>query len=176
MMQTRMSDENVVSDEGIAARAAPTRRRDARPRLAAGAAFAIALGVLASPPALAQDDSAMDREFALMDLDKDGRISAQEHANGARQMFESMDADRDGQVTAAEMQAVLQPAAGASEQPGTRSAEAMIKVVDADGDGRLSAIEHSRATRAQFEKMDPNSDGFLTMAELRDLQAQRPRR
>ena len=43
-------------------------------------------------------------KIAVVDRDKDGRISAQEHAEGAAAMFERMDADGDGFLSADEIQ------------------------------------------------------------------------
>ena len=44
-------------------------------------------------------------EFKAMDANRDGKVSREEHAAGARGMFEKMDANKDGKVTAAEMDA-----------------------------------------------------------------------
>lgn len=52
------------------------------------------------------------RMQARMDADKDGRISASEHAAGARAMFARVDADHDGYVSKTEFDArmkVMQP-------------------------------------------------------------------
>ena len=46
-------------------------------------------------------------EFAAMDTNKDGKVSAEEHAAAAKKMFDMMDANRDGKVSAAEMNAGL---------------------------------------------------------------------
>lgn len=40
------------------------------------------------------------------DADGDGQLSREEHARGARTMFDQMDADRDGRLTGAEIRAV----------------------------------------------------------------------
>jgi Ca2+-binding EF-hand superfamily protein len=50
------------------------------------------------------EPSAADKIKAI-DTDGDGAISVEEHAAGARKMFELMDADKDGFVTAAELAA-----------------------------------------------------------------------
>ena len=66
---------------------------------------AIALSMFALP-ALAGEETARptgEAEVAAMDTNHDGRLSADEHAAGAKTMFARMDADHDGQVTAAEM-------------------------------------------------------------------------
>jgi Ca2+-binding EF-hand superfamily protein len=96
-------------------------------------------------------------DFEHMDGDRDGRISAAEHAAATRQMFEAMDADGDGKVTAAEMEK-FSPASG-------MSAAEKIKVVDTDGDGVLTAAEHAVGSRMMFGSMDANRDGHLSRSE-----------
>lgn len=44
-----------------------------------------------------------DDKFRKMDTNKDGRVTAAEHAATAQQMFTMMDANRDGAVTMEEM-------------------------------------------------------------------------
>src|SRR5687768_5823227 len=45
----------------------------------------------------------VDAHFSVMDTNSDGKLSPDEHAAGARKMFNTMDANNDGRVTAAEM-------------------------------------------------------------------------
>lgn len=75
---------------------------------------AIAIGTFA----LAFGAAAYDTRVQMMDTNKDGVVSASEHAAGARRMFEWLDADRDGRVTAAEMNAVRMGVAGDPRQYG----------------------------------------------------------
>lgn len=44
-------------------------------------------------------------KIAAVDRDADGRVSAEEHATGSREMFTMMDTDADGQLTLAELRA-----------------------------------------------------------------------
>jgi hypothetical protein len=122
--------------------------------------FSAAAPVIAEPkakPALA--------EFDGVDANRDGRISAAEHAAAAKKMFRAMDANRDGNVTAAEMDAAYSKVTGnKAEQSGMSGAD-KIKVVDRDGDGVLTASEHDAASKEMFRKMDADRDGYLSREE-----------
>jgi Ca2+-binding EF-hand superfamily protein len=128
------------------------------------AGIAISAGaVLASH---AMDPPDIDKEFAMMDANKDGMISADEHAAGARAMFEKMDGDKDGKVTAAEMAAAHKAVTGHATKKSDMSAPDKIKAVDSDGDGILTAEEHAKASASMFAKMDTDKDGFLSKQEV----------
>ena len=105
-------------------------------------------------------------EMKMMDANGDGRLTHEEHAAGARKMFEAMDADKDGRVTAAEMDAAHERVTGGKPRPGELPAAAKIRAVDADGDGVLSAEEHAAGARRMFDAMDADKNGTLTFAEL----------
>jgi len=126
--------------------------------------------VLVLPSLLSAADEAgadaADAQFKAMDLDGDGRLTPAEHAAGARRMFVAMDANGDGKVTAAEMDAAQEKITGRKAGPSDMSSADKIKVVDADGDGILTADEHATASRAMFEKMDTDKDGFVSKAEF----------
>ena len=107
-----------------------------------------------------------DAEFTAMDTNKDGKVSAEEHARTSRKMFVTMDANADGKVTAAEMNAAYQRVTGKQAKKTDMSAADKIKVIDTDGDGILTAEEHAAGSRTMFEKMDTNKDGFLTKVEF----------
>lgn len=113
------------------------------------------------------NNSFVSSELALMDLDRDGVVSAQEHEAGARKMFEQMDANRDGEVTSREMSASSKsmPSSG---DPATAStpAEAKIAAVDRDADGKLTAEEHAQASRDMFGRLDGDRDGALSRNEI----------
>ena len=107
-----------------------------------------------------------DAEFAAMDTNTDGKMSAEEHAAASKKMFDMMDANKDGKVTAAEMTAAHQRVTGKKAKKSDMSATDKIKVIDTDGDGILTAEEHAAGSRAMFEKMDTDKDGFLTKDEI----------
>ena len=75
-------------------------------------AYALSLSAaLAASPALGQETAkpkpmmTSADKIAVIDTNQDGIVTAEEHAAGARVMFERMDVNHDGKVTAAEMDA-----------------------------------------------------------------------
>lgn len=121
---------------------------------------------LASSLAMAMSHTKDEKEFAMMDTDKDGKVSAAEYAAGAKAMFEKMDANKDGKVTAEEMTASHQAVTGHKAKKGDMTSAEKIKVVDSDGDGVLTAEEHAKASADMFAKMDTDKDGFLSKKEM----------
>ena len=122
----------------------------------------------------------------MMDTNQDGKVSADEHAAGAKAMFARMDADHDGNVTSAEMDAGRKAMkkddhgakhdehSSSGDDHGSRqhdsgnkmSSADKIKVVDTNGDGILSAQEHEAGSQRMFAKMDADHDGALSAAEI----------
>jgi Ca2+-binding EF-hand superfamily protein len=130
--------------------------------------FAAAVGGLA----LAFGAYAGEDKLQMMDTNKDGMISAAEHAAGAQAMFGKLDADGDGRVTAAEMDAA-HSGAGGTAAPTMSSAE-KIKTIDTDGDGAITVAEHEKGSRGMFTKMDVNGDGNLSAEEMQAGHHQKP--
>ena len=126
-------------------------------------------------------------DMRSMDTDGDGRISAMEHADGAKMMFTRMDVNHDGRVTAAEMQAQMsmmdhddkrnsmdsrdtqsaRRPADRSSKAGMMSAAEKMAMMDSDGDGVLTGEEHAAAAKRMFTDMDADHDGSLTAHEMR---------
>jgi hypothetical protein len=112
------------------------------------------------------NEGLIDAQFKTMDTDGDGRLSPDEHAAGAKRMFDAMDSNKDGTVTIAEMDAAHRNVPGKEPKNSDLSSIEKIKVVDQNGDGLLSADEHAAGSRKMFSKMDADRDGFLSRAEL----------
>lgn len=111
--------------------------------------------------------SSAEAELQMMDTDKDGKVSASEHALGAKAMFDAMDKDKNAVVTAAEMDSVQKSTSRPGETPpGKLSSAEKIKVIDTNHDGNLSAEEHVAGSQKMFTMMDADKDGALTAAEL----------
>lgn len=126
-----------------------------------------ALALCFSTAALAADTrgKAALSDFDGMDADRDGRVSAAEHAAATKKMFEMMDANRDGKITAAEMDAAQEKVTGKKAAGDGMSAADKIKVIDTDRDGSLSAGEHAAGSKSMFARMDANKDGYLSREE-----------
>ena len=119
----------------------------------------IAASLLAAGPALADDDKGK-----AMDSNDDGMVSASEHENGAKAMFDGMDRNKDRSVTAAEMDAA-HAARGKPARAGEMSSTEKIRTIDSDGDGKLTANEHSAGSKTRFTRMDTDRDGTLSQVE-----------
>jgi Ca2+-binding EF-hand superfamily protein len=136
------------------------------------------LGLCALSAPLAAHDM-----FRTMDANHDGKITAAEHAAGAKMMFDKMDTNHDGKITAAECDAGHAKMAKeeAKEHEGMKgmheagmkrmSGADMVKQLDTDGDGTVSAAEHARWSEKMFADADTDHDGSLTMAEMKSAMA-----
>ena len=124
--------------------------------------IACTLALSALPAAFAGDSA--DKKFKMMDANNDGKVTREEHADGARQMFTQSDVNIDGIVTVAEMDAAT---VAKGEKPGKKqmTSAQKIKEIDQNGDGKLTTDEHEAGTARMFAKMDKNADGFLSKAE-----------
>lgn len=112
---------------------------------------ALALGAALAVPALAlAGGNKAGADFATMDTDQDGRISATEHSAGLEKKFAKLDTDGDGSISSLELSAK-----GKADR---------FARLDIDGDGDLSRQEFT--ARGHFAQLDANGDGFLSRSEL----------
>jgi Ca2+-binding EF-hand superfamily protein len=147
--------------------------------------IAAALAALAcSAPLLAQATPAapaiprsvfirdMDGEFAKMDADKNGQITAAESAAFQRgaalaaaearnvALFRQLDSDKNGQISPVEFRKVI---AAAPQADGQR----FIAVMDLNKDRQVNLVEHRTVTLANFDRLDSDKDGVVTPAEMK---------
>jgi len=116
-----------------------------------------------------QRGAAFQERLQAADTNADGRISREEAQAALPRLFERfdlIDANHDGFVTVEEMQAARLAHRGAGRGEGW-------KQWDANGDGRLSREEVATAPRLsqQFDAIDANHDGFVTVEELQAAHA-----
>lgn len=104
----------------------------------------------------------VEAQFRALDSDGDGRISANEHAAGAKSDFDGLDRDRNYHVSGAEL-SDAQRGTGAQAAP----LADQIRGVDSNGNGELSADEHRLGAEAAFRGSDRNGDGNLDMDEMK---------
>ena len=117
--------------------------------------------------------ASMNAEFARLDANGDGRVTAAEvdasqrqaaQAEALRQnrmVFDRLDADGNGTLTPEEFGQLANPAAIPID------ATPMMTQLDLDGDGAITLVEHRTATQANFDRIDGDRDGVITPAEMR---------
>ena len=109
-------------------------------------------------------------DFAAVDADADGKITAEEFAAHRAAETAALDTDKDGLISAAELAAHRMRG---MEARATAQAEAMVARLDSDGDGKLSAAE--LATRPMparmFDRLDADGDGAVSAAEMEAAKA-----
>ncbi|MDB2686043.1 hypothetical protein N9Y42_02425 [Mariniblastus sp.] len=105
--------------------------------------------------------------MTALDTDKDGTLSSKEIANAATAL-KTLDKNEDGVLDATE----LAPPRG---QNGRGDADAMVKRVmerDTDKDGKVSKEEAGDRMGRIFDRMDEDSDGFVTKTEIEKMAQQ----
>ena len=104
-------------------------------------------------------------DFATLDADKDGKVTAEEMAAQRKARIEGLDANADGKIDAAELTAMQMRDAEARARD---RAGRMVAAMDADGDGALSAAEllaRPMPGGRMIERMDTDGDGAISQAE-----------
>jgi Ca2+-binding EF-hand superfamily protein len=117
------------------------------------------------PPQAADAGARMIADRILkMDRDGDGKVSRDGFA-GIPANFARWDSNKDGFITLEEAARMAQEVASRGGAAAGQGAMAdRLKAMDRDGDGKISKDEF-RGPAQLFDRLDTNSDGFLSSAE-----------
>lgn len=114
--------------------------------------------------------------FALVDVNRDGRVSMEETWTFVQARFGDADRNKDGSLVLEEALALpMMPRP--KDAPGTARAEPgnpmqarmvamMFRVIDANRDGKVTPEEVRPAVEARFRGLDANGDNGVTLDEL----------
>jgi Ca2+-binding EF-hand superfamily protein len=114
----------------------------------------------------------MDLDFARMDANKDNIVtkaeidqyqrasSLAEARAKVRALFAQLDTDKNGQLSEAEFEKM-----GVTTAP-TNAAPILVSN-DLNRDGRITLVEFRTAKLANFDRMDADKDGIVSVAEMR---------
>lgn len=112
-------------------------------------------------------------DFAAIDADGDGRLTAEEVRAHRAAEIEGLDADGDGFLSAEELAAHSMRMAETRAQ---QHADRMLQRLDADGDGRIGVAEMMLAQHGGMDmiaRFDADGDGAVTADEIAEFRAQR---
>ena len=114
----------------------------------------------------------MDAEFGKMDADKNKLVTRAEveqfqraaaairARETARALFARMDADKNGQLSIAEFER-------SAVSPAPPNPAPILAQHDLNKDGRITLVEYRTAKLANFDRMDSDKDGIVSVAEMR---------
>ncbi|MCA8884239.1 MAG: EF-hand domain-containing protein [Rhodobacteraceae bacterium] len=119
---------------------------------------------LAAGPLFALDRSGMGPDFATLDQNSDGVVTAEEIAARHQARFADADADGNGTLSREELAAGIGKMQAERMQQG---ADRMIARFDKNGDGALSQDElPSGPQDGMLKRLDANNDGQLDQQEF----------
>jgi Ca2+-binding EF-hand superfamily protein len=114
----------------------------------------------------------MDAQFGKMDADKNGLltkieieqfqklVAVAEAQDRNRALFAQLDTDKNGHISKAEFAKLV-------TTPPPSDAGPMMSREDGNRDGRVSLVEHRSATLANFDRIDTDKDGIVSVAEMK---------
>ena len=117
--------------------------------------------------------SDMDAQFRAMDDDRNGQLDAAEiessqRAQASREaskrnqtLFALLDTDKDGKLTAEEFDRFNNP------PPNTANAAPLLGRMDSNRDRKISPAEHRAAMLLNFDRLDTDHNGIVTVAEMK---------
>jgi len=119
-----------------------------------------------------RDDDPAAR-FAEMDTNGDGGLDIEE-SGLSQARFDLLDVDGDGLLTESDRQSYQNSQTQETGQGGfSLDLSAILAELDVDGDDQLS-LEESGLEEEQFDALDTNQDGYVSLAELEAARPDRP--
>ncbi|WP_114521644.1 hypothetical protein [Altererythrobacter sp. ZODW24] len=137
----------------------------------ASAVLMVAQQGVTEPVVRADYLAVMDVEFARIDANGDGIVTAEEVAAKTgrdeaaqvlaanRQIFTRLDANQDGQLSAEEFAALAAAPPPADPTP-------FMQRIDLNRDGNVTLVEHRTVMLGTFDNIDADKDGVVTPAEM----------
>jgi len=109
-----------------------------------------------------------DPEEVIMQLDsnKDGKISKEEAKGPLKEDFSILDKNADGFITLEELKDAPKPDNNNHERP---KPEDLVTKLDVNKDGKISKEEAKGPLGEDFQTIDTNNDGFITLEELKNV-------
>ena len=111
--------------------------------------------------------------MSQFDTNADKLLDAGEWQAGVAKGFDQMDTNGDGSITEGEIDGLTEEIAKETGDLAAGVVVALIKKVimslDADGSKTVSRKEYTGKAEGIFKKLDSDSDGKVTMAELEEL-------
>jgi hypothetical protein len=98
--------------------------------------------------------------IANYDTNNDGTVTRRELEAGLRQRFWQADTNRDGRLDPEEVRAANERLIGQDESTA-------MPLIDWNHDGYVDFDEFASGIRSQFEQLDANGDGEVTLDEFR---------
>lgn len=132
--------------------------------------FSLACSVRAAVPGADIIATLIAKHF---DSNSDDSIDTGEWQSGMKSSFTDMDADSNGSLSAADIDELKDSIKGEAGDFGAAVVLALIKQIvfslDKDADKLVSEKEFTEGGDGMFKKLDADSDGKLSKAELADL-------
>lgn len=130
----------------------------------------LVLAFYSGVPVFSQErGEALERIFARLDQDGDGKILVKDLPPMLRQSLAKLDKDSDGQLDKDEMKKAPM---GEILKDAGRSFEKLrqqFQDLDQDGDGKVALDQFPEDTRARLKRLDRNKDGSIDRKELQEL-------
>jgi Ca2+-binding EF-hand superfamily protein len=136
--------------------------------LIAPAILAVGMGTALAQPPGGKGPPRMMEHFEALDLNGDGKVTAEEIALKRAERFAKADADGDGALSRNELELM-------AEQRRRERMDRHFACMDGDGDGKVSADEFAASRAGWFKRIDRDGDGAVTLEELKSYKRPGPR-